>query len=253
MKFLAISLLGIQLAIVQPVGQLMCNIWVIKVPGSEILEGIGHGHTPPSPNGNDKYMEKDMGDPISFIMYQNPKYHTDLILFFSMSSWKPFFIWNSSQDNICIMFLEFVLEECYWFAIVAVYISSHITALALVTDGWHSVAEILRYSTSVDQLACNQMALSSIPAFLSTLSTFVQLQLSSCQHSRLTLLYCFPQHEWMGSKGNREGLNCPYLEDLTPCLVDQKSSRWQITESFACQLVCRLALALAGCRGGQPR
>ena len=47
---------------------------------------------------------------------------------------------------------------------------------------------------------------------------------------------------WMGSKGEGEGLNCPYLEDLTPCLVDQKSSRWQITESFACQLVCRLAL-----------
>ena len=50
---------------------------------------------------------------------------------------------------------------------------------------------------------------------------------------------------WMGSKGEREGLNCPYLEDLTPCLVDQKSSRWQITESFACQLVCRLALQQA--------
>ena len=142
------------------------------------------------------------------------------------------------------MFLEFVLEQCYWFAIVAVYISSHITALALVTDGWHSLAEILRYSTSVDQLACNQMALSSIPAFLSTLSTFVQLQLSSCQHSRLTLLYCFSS-TWMGSKGEGEGLNCPYLEDLTPCLVDQKSSRWQITESFACQLVCRLALQQA--------
>ena len=45
-KFLAISLLGIQLAIVQSVGQLMCNIWVIKVPGSEILEGMGH---PPPP------------------------------------------------------------------------------------------------------------------------------------------------------------------------------------------------------------
>ena len=138
-----------------------------------------------------------MGDPMSLIMNIRIPSTTQTFSYSFQCPPQNYFLFEVHPKTICIMFLEFVLEQCYCFAIVAVYISSHITALDLVTDGWHSGAEILRYSTSVDQLACNQMALSSIPAFLSTLSTFVQLQLSSCQHSRLTLLYCFPQHEWV--------------------------------------------------------
>lgn len=126
-------------------------------------------------------------------------------------------------------------SRCCWVVVVAVYISSHITEMDLVTDGWGHLWDSQVFGqrgTGQRDGDCNLMAMSCPTVNIVNICTIQPFILSTVSNSH----FCFLQHEW--AWGGQRGLNCPYRDDHRGPTGWPELGLTDHQVSTACQLVC---------------